>query len=131
MKRRSQSSPVETGEGLVADRLRMLDQALAEAGAGLGRGEGRSGELVAPEAVDERLGLGEQGFESVAAAAVDDVVGVLAGGKLDEAEGPFRAEVRQSAGGGADGGLLPGAVAVEAEDRARVEPPHALELALR
>ncbi len=110
---------VEAGERLVADRLRMLDQALAKACAGLGRGEGLGGQLVAPEAFDQRLGRREDGFEGVAAAVADDVVGILACGKLDEAQRAFGREEGKGAGGGADRGLLAGAVAVEAEDRVR------------
>ena len=85
---------------------------------------------MAPQAVNQRLGLGEQSLERLSAAGADDIVRVLAGGKLDEAQGALGAEMGQGARGGADRGLLAGAVAVEAEDRRRVEPPHALELGL-
>ncbi len=82
-----------------------------------------------PQPLDERFGGGEQA--SIAAAAgADDIVGVLAGGQVDEAQGALGGEVGQGAGGGADRGLLPGAVAVEAEDRRGIEPPHPLELGL-
>ena len=108
----------------------MVDQALAEACAGFRGGEGLGLQLVAPQAVVERLGRGEQGFDRLAAAGVDDVVGVLAGGQLDEAERALGRRGGEGARRGADGGLLSRAVAVEAEDRRRVEPPHALELGL-
>ena len=60
----------------------------------------------------------------------DDVVGVLAGGKLDEAQRAVGADVGQGARRRADRGLPAGAVAVEAQDRRGVEPPHPLELRL-
>ncbi len=50
------------------------------------------------------------------------------GGQLDEAQGAVGAEQGQSAGRGADRGLLARAVAVEAEDRRRIEAPQPLEL---
>ena len=121
---------VELREAGVGDGRGMVDQALLEAGAGFGRVERGGVDLVPPQALDERFGGGEQGFHRRAAARVDDVVGVLAGGQRDEAQGALGAEVGQGAGGGADRGLLPGAVAVEAEDRRGLEPPHPLELGL-
>ena len=87
---------VEASERLVADRLRMLDQALAEACAGFGRGERLGLQFVTPEAFDERLGLREKGFQSVVPAVADDVVRVLASGKLDETKRAFRPEMRKS-----------------------------------
>ena len=86
--------------------------------------------LVTPEAVDERLGRRKQRLDGVAAAVAHHVVGVLAGGKLDEAKRALGAEEGEGADGGADRGLLPRAVAVEAEDGVGIEPPHALELRL-
>ena len=99
---------------------------LAQTGAGLRRGERLRLALVAPEAVHQGFWLGEQGLHRLAAARAYDVVGVLGRGKLDEAEGPLRREVGQGAQGRADRGLPARAVAVEAEDRRRIEPPHAL-----
>ena len=64
----------------------MGDQPLLEAGPGLGRGQRLGVELVAPQAGVERLGLGEQSLERLAAAGADNVVGVLARGKLDESQ---------------------------------------------
>ena len=88
---------IEAAERLVADRLRMLDQALAEPCTGFGRGQGLGSKLVAPQAVHQRLRLREQAFECVAATAADDVVRVLAGRKLDEAQGALGTEQGQGA----------------------------------
>ena len=82
---------VDAGEVGVADRRGVVDQALLEAGPGFGRGQRLGLELVAPQPRVERLGAGEQRFERLAAAGADDVVGVLAGGQLDEAERPVGA----------------------------------------
>ena len=108
----------------------MVEQALAKAGAGLGGRQRGEVALVPPQPLDQRIGLGEQGFERRAAAGADEVVGVLAFGQGDEAQRAIGREVGQSAQGSADGGFLPGGIAVEAEDRRRVEPPHPFELRL-
>ena len=76
---------VEPAEGLVGDGCGVVDQALAEAGAGLGGGERLCVELVPPQACVERLGVGEEGFDRFSPVGAYDVVGVLAGGQLDEA----------------------------------------------
>ena len=60
----------------------------------------------------------------------DDVVGILAGRELDEAQGAVGADVGEGAKRGADRGLAAGVVAVEAQDRRGVEAPHPLELRL-
>ena len=107
----------------------MLDQPLAKAGAGLGRGQRRGVALVAPQTLVERLGLSQHRFECLTPAAADDIVRILAGGQFDEAQGALGSDVGQSAQRGADRGFAPGAVAVEAQDRRGIEPPHPLELA--
>ena len=53
---------VEAAELGVADRLRVLDEALAKAGAGLGRGERGGIVFMAPQALIERFRLGEESF---------------------------------------------------------------------
>jgi DNA primase len=54
---------IEAAESLIADRLRMLDETLAEACARFGRGEGLGAPLVAPEAVHQRFRGGEKRFD--------------------------------------------------------------------
>src|SRR5690348_12794020 len=121
---------VEAGEGRVADGLRVLDEALAKRGARLGRGQRLRFQLVAPQPRVERLGLGEQSLDRLASGRADEVVGILTRRKLDEAQGAVGPEVGQGAESRADRRLSPRAVAVEAEDRRRIEPPHPLELGL-
>src|SRR5690242_19913626 len=121
---------VEAAERLIRDVCGVLDQALAEAGAGLRRCEGLGFELVPPQAGVERLGVCEKGLDGFAAAGADEVVGVLACGKLDEAKRAVGPDVGERTEGGADRGLPARAVAVEAEDGRGVEAPHALELSL-
>ena len=87
----------------------MLDEALLEAGAGLGRVERRGFDLVAPQPLDQRLGAGEQRLDRFLAARVHQVVGVLAGGERDEAQGALGREVGQGAHRRPDRRLLPAA----------------------
>src|SRR5438034_1216054 len=61
----------------------------------------------------------------------NDVVGVLAGRQLDKTQGPVGTEQRKRACRGADRGLAPGGIAVEAQDRGGIEAPQPLELAFR
>ena len=109
---------VDAAEVRMADRRRVLDRgaALRPAQAS-GVVSGSASTSWRHRRASSGSGFGEQGLERFAAADADHVVGVLAGGKLDEAQGSLRAEERQSAGCGADRGLLAGAVAVEAQDR--------------
>ena len=73
---------------------------------------------------------GQQRLDRLAPAGFHDIVGVLPRGERDEAQRALGAEVGEGALGGADRGLLPGIVAVEAQDRRGLEPPHPLELRL-
>ena len=83
---------------------------------------------MAPEPVGKGLGAGEQGLERFAAARTDEIVGILAGRQLDEAQGALGADEGQGAQCRPDRRLLAGAVAVEAEDRRGIEAPHPFEL---
>src|SRR5206468_9409951 len=107
------------------------DQPPLEARPGFRGGQRLGVKLVAPQARVERLWGGEQRFKAFAAAGVDDVIRVLARRQLDEAQGPVGTEKGERASGGADRRLAAGIVAVEAEDRRRIEAPQPLELAFR
>ena len=75
----------------------VLDEALLEAGAGLGRVEGRGFDFVAPQAVDQRLGAGGSSASTASLpAGADQVVGSWPEGS-DEAQGALRREVGQGA----------------------------------
>ena len=66
----------------------------------------------------------------LAALGADEVVGILAGGKGDEAERAAGADMGQGPKRRADRRLLARRVAVEAEDRGRGEAPEQAELGL-
>src|SRR3989344_1065606 len=90
----------------------------------------RRGDLMRPEALDERLRLVEQRAEALGAAGADDVVGVLPGGQGREGEAEAGAQQRQRAHRGAHRGFLSGRVAVEAENGDGDHPPDQPELRL-
>ena len=76
----------------------------------------------------ERLGLREQCLEAVCPPELTTSSGSWPAGSSTKRRVRSGRDVGEGAKRGADRGLAAGAVAVEAEDRRRIEPPHALEL---
>ncbi|PAV68955.1 hypothetical protein WR25_00105 [Diploscapter pachys] len=114
----------------VGDRRGEIGQPLLQAGALFGRVERAGGDLALPQAVDQRLGLAEQRLHRGSAARLHQIVGVLPLGKRDEGQAAAGREHGERAMRGPQRRLLPGAVAVEAEDRHVDHPPQSFELCL-
>jgi hypothetical protein len=78
----------------------MLDEALAEACARFGCGEGLGVAFVAPQAVDQRLRLGEQSIHSLRPAAAHEIVRVWPAGsstKRSVRSGARKGKAREAA----------------------------------
>src|SRR5579883_2362928 len=114
----------------VLDALGDRRDALLEAGAPLGGVRRMRRHLQLPDEVDERARALEDLPHRGNPLALDQGVGVLAGGKGDEAQGLARLEERQRPLGRARRGTLSGGVAVEAEDGLVDKPPQFAELRL-
>ena len=115
---------------LVTDAVGELLDARFQRSAALGRGEVAALELARPEHLGERTRRSHDFLERTAAAGADEIVGVLPFGQQREAQALAGREERQREIGGAECGLLSGAVTIEAEDRLVRHLPEQRELAL-
>ena len=120
--------PVIAAHGFVGDGAGDFVQPRFERGAALRRVERSLLALALPQHMRQRTRRAEHVRDSVAAAGAGEIVGILAVGQAGEFQALAGLDQRQRDIDGAVGGAAAGAVAVEAQDRLVVEPPHQGEL---
>ena len=114
----------------IGDRGNMIEQPAAEAGTLFGGVERLGGEFVLPQPIDQGLGLVDQRLHRLAPPAFDQIVGILALRKGDEARasgpGPMCGRARSAARIAA---CWPAASPSKQRIGRGDQPPHPLELA--
>ena len=114
----------------IADPPGKFAKTALQARALLGRVERFGGNLAVPEQIDQRPRLAEQRLEGGGSLGTDEIVGIEPIGQRDEGEAAPRLEHRHGAMRSAEGRLLPGRIAVEAEEGDIGYPPQPFELML-